>query len=59
MLQQKKINEKTEYKSFIVTGAAFGSSALNPGAVFLCFFTIAFLLFLTPVGGSNPAGPTF
>ncbi len=36
----------------------FGSSALNPGAVFL-FFTVAFLLFLNPVGGSNPVGPTF
>ena len=31
----------------------FGSSALNPGAVFLRFFTEAFLLILAP------AGPTF
>ena len=36
-----------------------GSSALNPGAVFLRFFRVAFLLFLTPAVGSNPAGPTF
>ena len=28
----------------------------GPGAVFLRFFTVAFLLFLTPAGGSNPAG---
>ena len=41
----------------------FGSSALNPGAVFLRFFTVAFLLFRTPAGAltlrgqlSNPAG---
>ncbi len=34
-----------------------GSSALNPGAVFLRFFTVAFLLFLTLQGQlSNPAG---
>ena len=24
---------------------------------FFVFFTVAFLLFLAPVGGSNPAGP--
>ena len=36
-----------------------GSSALNPGAVFFRFFTVAFLLFLTHAGGSYPAGPTF
>ena len=36
-----------------------GSSAINPGAVFLRFFTIAFLLFLTPAGGSNATGTTF
>ena len=29
---------------------------LNPGAVFLRFVTKAFLLFLAPAGGSNPAG---
>ena len=34
-----------------------GTSALNPGAVFLRFFPVAFLHFLTPEGGSNPAGP--
>ncbi len=34
-------------------------SALNPGAVFLRFFTVAFVLFLTPLGGSNPEWPTF
>ena len=33
-----------------------GSGALNPGAVFLRFFTLAFLLFLTTAGGSNPSG---
>ena len=40
-----------------------GSSALNPGAEFLRFFTEAFLLFLAPAGAltlrgqlSNPAG---
>ncbi len=34
-----------------------GSSVLNPGAMFLRFITEAFLLFLAPAGGSNPAGP--
>ena len=34
--------------------SSFGSSALNPGAVFHRFFTVAFLLFLAPAGGSNP-----
>ena len=29
----------------------FGSSALNPEAVFIRFFTVAFFLFLTPAGG--------
>jgi len=33
-----------------------GSSALNPGAMFLRFFTEVFLLFLAKAGGSNPAG---
>ncbi len=34
----------------------FGTSALNPGAGFIrFFFTEAFLLFLAPAGGSNPA----
>ena len=36
-----------------------GSSALNPGAVFLRFFTVFFLLFLTSARGSNPAGQIF
>ena len=39
-----------------IVNEKWGSSALNPGAVFLRFFTAAFLLFLTPAGGSNPAG---
>ncbi len=42
-----------------IDNKSMGSSALNPGAVFLRFFTVAFLLFLTPQGGSNSAGPTF
>ena len=33
----------------------FGSSALNPGDVFLRFHR-SFLLFLAPVRGCNPAG---
>ncbi len=39
-----------------------GSSALNPGDVFLRFFTEPFFLFLAPTGGeggSNPTGTTF
>ena len=32
----------------------FGSSRMNPGAMF--FLTIAFLLYLAPAVGSNPAG---
>ena len=43
----------------IALGKLVGSSALNPGAVFPCFFTEAFLLFLAPAGGSNPAGESF
>ena len=34
-----------------------GSSRINPGAVFLRIFTVAFLLFLAPKGGSNTARP--
>ena len=34
----------------------FGSGVLNPGIVFLRFVTEAFLLFLAPAGGPNPAG---
>ncbi len=32
---------------------------LNPGYVFLLYVTEAFLLFLAPAGGPNPAGPIF
>ncbi len=38
------------------------SSRVNLGAVFLGIFTVAFFLFLAPVGGggaTNPAGPIF
>ena len=36
-----------------------GSGVLNPGAVFLRFVTVGFLLFLAPAGGPNPVGPIF
>ncbi len=49
--------------SYINASKFLGSSALNPGAVFLRFFTVAFLLFLTTAEAltlwgqlSNPAG---
>ena len=45
-------------KSLLLDGKK-GSGVLNPGAVFLRFVTVAFLLFLAPVGGPNPAGPIF
>ncbi len=41
---------------FLINCKKNGSCALNPGAVFLRFFTVAFLLFLAPAGGSNSAG---
>ncbi len=34
----------------------FGSSRINPGAVFLLIFTVDFLLCIAPAEGSNPAG---
>ncbi len=36
-----------------------GSGVLNPGAVFVRFVTVAFLLFLAPAGVPNPVGPIF
>ena len=36
-----------------------GSGVLIPGAVFLRFFTEAFLRFLAPEGGSKPVGTIF
>ena len=35
------------------------SSRINPGAMFLLIFTVAFLLFLAHAGGSNRTGPIF
>ncbi len=56
----RNLLSRVNYSTFLSTfNTLFGSSALNPGAVFLRFFTVAFLLFLTPAGGSKPAGPTF
>ncbi len=37
----------------------FGSGVLNPGAVFLRFVTVAFLLFLAPAGCPSPAESIF
>ena len=46
-------------KSEICDTTNYGSGVLNPGAVFLRFVTEAFLLFLAPARGPNPAGPIF
>ncbi len=52
--KKKKIGKSLKLKVILLFLAKliqiFGSSALNPGAVFLRFFTVAFLLFLTPAG---------
>ena len=58
-LWQKKAPAPDPYKDISGSKSMYGSSALNPVAVFLRFFTVSFLLFLTPAGGSNPTGPTF
>ena len=42
-----------EMTKIVSSCSCLGSSALNPGAVFLRFFTVAFLLFLTPAGGAT------
>ncbi len=42
--------------NFCIIYYILGSSALIPGAVFLRFFTVAFLPFLTPVRGPSPSG---
>ncbi len=39
-----------------VRSAFIGSSKINPEAAFLRIFTVAFFLFLTTAGGSNPWG---
>ena len=39
--------------------SVFGPGRLGEVMVFLRIFTLAFLLFLAPAGGSNPAGQSF
>ncbi len=46
-------------KKIVKIDKDFGSGVLNPGIVFLRFVREAFLLFLAPAGGPNPAGPIF
>ena len=44
------------YNLIYAQSRILGSGVLNPGAVFLRFVTEAFLLFLAPARGPNPAG---